>query len=93
LAVASFWQNAVAANGAQISPRVMRPNVPPSGILDAFNRLDRDSIYRRFFRLKKELTATELQQLTQDDTGQVVALVATTQTEDGELLMAVGVLS
>ena len=37
------------------------------GVLDAFNRLDKDSIYRRFFRLNEELTATELQQLTHNE--------------------------
>jgi RimJ/RimL family protein N-acetyltransferase len=76
-------------DGTPVTIRSIHPD-DSGGILDAFNRLDRDSIYRRFFRLKKELTATELQQLTQDDTGRVVALVVTTQTEEGELLMGGG---
>jgi RimJ/RimL family protein N-acetyltransferase len=76
-------------DGTQVTIRSIHPN-DSGGVLDAFNRLDRDSIYRRFFRLKKELTATELQQLTHDDTGRVVALVVTTQTKEGELLMGGG---
>jgi RimJ/RimL family protein N-acetyltransferase len=76
-------------DGTPVTIRSIHPD-DSSGILNAFNRLDRDSIYRRFFRLKKELTATELQQLTQDDTGRVVALVVTTQMEEGELLMGGG---
>jgi hypothetical protein len=36
------------------------------------------------------LTQAELQQLAQDDTGRVVALVVTKQAEEGELLMGGG---
>jgi RimJ/RimL family protein N-acetyltransferase len=76
-------------DGAPVTIRSIHPD-DGGGIVDAFNRLDKDSIYRRFFRLKKELTATELEQLTHDDSGQVVALVLTRQTEKGELLMGGG---
>jgi RimJ/RimL family protein N-acetyltransferase len=72
-------------DGTPVTIRSIHPN-DSGGILDAFNRLDKESIYRRFFRLKKELTETELQQLTQDNTRRVVALVVTMQAEEGELL-------
>ena len=38
-----------------------------------------DSVYRRFFSPKKDLTAAELEQLTDVDFSQVVALVVTKQ--------------
>jgi hypothetical protein len=40
--------------------------MPPS-ILEAFGKLDTDSIYRRFFSPKRELSASELKQLTAVD--------------------------
>ena len=52
--------------------------------------LDRDSVYRRFFSPKKGLTAAELKQLTDVDFSQLVALVVTTQREDGETLIGGG---
>ena len=45
---------------------------------------------RRFFSPKKDLTAAELKQLTDVDFSQVVALVVTTQGEDGETLIGGG---
>ena len=49
-----------------------------------------NSVYRRFFSPKKDLTAAELEQLTDVDFSQVVALVVTTQGEDGETLIGGG---
>jgi hypothetical protein len=85
----SYRESALLKDGTPITIRSIQRD-DRGGILDAFNRLDKASIYRRFFRLKKELTASELEQLTDDDTGRVVALVVTTQTEYGELLMGGG---
>lgn len=59
-------------------------------ILDAFKKLDRDSVYRRFFSPKKDLTAAELEQLTNVDFSQVVALVVTAQGKNGEILIGGG---
>src|SRR5262245_31771915 len=53
-------------------------------ILKAFQDLDRESVYRRFFSPKKELSPAELGQLTDVDFGQVVALVVTTQSSEKE---------
>lgn len=85
----NYKANEFLKDGTPVTIRSIHRN-DSGGILDAFNRLDKESIYRRFFRLKKELTATELQQLTHDDTGQVMALVVTTQTDEGEFLMGGG---
>ena len=46
--------------------------------------------YRRFFSSKKDLTAAELEQLTDVDFSQVVALVVTAQGKDGEILIGGG---
>jgi RimJ/RimL family protein N-acetyltransferase len=85
----SYMASEFLKDGTPVIIRSIHPN-DSGGVLDAFNRLDKDSVYRRFFRFKKELTATELQQLTHDDTGRVVALVVTKQTKEGELLMGGG---
>jgi RimJ/RimL family protein N-acetyltransferase len=47
------------------------------GVLSAFSKLDRESIYTRFFTFKRELTEPELRQLTDVDNDSVVALVVT----------------
>src|SRR4029079_5026497 len=59
-------------------------------LLEAFKNLDRESVYRRFFSPKKELSDRELEQLTDVDFSQVVALVVTTQGADGEILIGGG---
>ena len=61
-----------------------------SRLLEAFKTLDRESVYRRFFSPKKELSEHELEQLTDVDFSQVVALVVTTQGADGEILIGGG---
>jgi RimJ/RimL family protein N-acetyltransferase len=59
-------------------------------ILETFKTLDRESVYRRFFTPKKDLTPAEIKQLTDVDFNEVVALVATTQGRDGETLIGGG---
>jgi RimJ/RimL family protein N-acetyltransferase len=61
-----------------------------SRLLEAFKDFDRESVYRRFFSPKKELSDRELEQLTDVDFSQVVALVVTTQGADGEILIGGG---
>jgi RimJ/RimL family protein N-acetyltransferase len=76
-------------DGTEVTVRALRPE-DSAGILDAFGELDRESIYRRFFSPKKELSDAELKHLTDVNFSQVSALVVTTQTEKGEVLMAGG---
>ena len=59
-------------------------------LLKAFKNLDRESVYRRFFTPKKELTDDELAQLTDVDFSRVVALLVTKQTGEGEVVMGGG---
>jgi RimJ/RimL family protein N-acetyltransferase len=59
-------------------------------ILESFRSLDRESVYRRFFSPKKDLSPAELEQLTDVDFNRVVALVVTKATENGEVLIGGG---
>ena len=61
-----------------------------NGILAAFDRLDRESIYTRFFTYKKELPDADLRGLTDVDFDHVVALVVTADAGDIETLIGGG---
>lgn len=73
-------------DGTKVTIRAIRPD-DSRAVLEAFKSLDREAIYRRFFSLKKELSNTELKQLTDVDFNRVVALVVTTETSKGETLI------
>jgi RimJ/RimL family protein N-acetyltransferase len=75
--------------GTEVTIRAIRPDDGPS-LLDAFGKLDRESIYRRFFSPKKELSAADLEQLTEVDFSRVVALVVTMRDDGFETLIAGG---
>jgi RimJ/RimL family protein N-acetyltransferase len=76
-------------DGTEVNVRAIRADDGPR-ILDAFEMLDRESIYRRFFSPKKELSDAELKQLTEVDFGKVSALVVTTQRDGVETLLGGG---
>ena len=76
-------------DGTPVTIRAIRRD-DKSRLLEAFKSLDRESVYRRFFSPKKELTDSELEQLTDVDFNQIVALVVTTQGVDGEILIGGG---
>jgi len=76
-------------DGTEVTIRAIQPE-DSTGVLESFEKLDRDAIYRRFFSLKKELSDAEVKQLTDVDFSQVVALVVTTKTGKGETLIAGG---
>lgn len=61
-----------------------------TALVDAFQALDRESIYRRFFTPKKGLSERELNALTDVDFNRVVALVVTVKREEGEALIGGG---
>lgn len=76
-------------DGTEVAIRAIRADDAPA-ILEAFGELGRDSIYRRFFTQKSELSSTELKQLTDVDFARVVALVVTTKKADGDVVIAGG---
>jgi RimJ/RimL family protein N-acetyltransferase len=61
-----------------------------NGVLSAFKKLDRESVYTRFFTYKTVLTETDLRQLTEVDPDRVVALVVSTPIGHGEKLIGGG---
>jgi RimJ/RimL family protein N-acetyltransferase len=76
-------------DGTLVSVRAIRRDDADT-LQNAFNNLDRESVYRRFFSPKKELTDAELAQLTDVDFSRVVALLVTKQTVEVEVLMGGG---
>ena len=65
-------------DGTAVTIRAIRADDGKS-ILEVFKNLDQESVYRRFFNPKKELTDGELKRLADVDFSQVVALVVTTR--------------
>ena len=82
----NYIASEVLKDGTPVTIRAIRRE-DKGRLLEAFKTLDRESIYRRFFSPKKELSDRELEQLTDVDFSQVVSLVVTTQGEDGESLI------
>ena len=76
-------------DGTLVTVRAVRRG-DADAFLKAFKNLDRESVYRRFFSPKKELTDDELAQLTDVDFSRVVALLVTKQTGEGEVVMGGG---
>lgn len=84
-----YFANEVLKDGTAVTVRAIRRD-DQGRLLEAFKSLDRESIYRRFFSPKKELTKGDLKQLTDVDFSDVVALVVTKQMKDGETLIGGG---
>ena len=76
-------------DGTPVTIRAIRHD-DDNTILDAFKNLDQRLSLPTLLQPKKDLTAAELEQLTDVDFSQVVALVVTTQGEDGETLIGGG---
>ncbi|HSA66776.1 MAG TPA: GNAT family N-acetyltransferase [Methyloceanibacter sp.] len=85
----SYAASETLRDGTMVTVRAIRPN-DAGTILKAFRSFDRESVYRRFFNPKKDLSPAELEQLTDVDFSQVVALVVTKASEKGEVLIGGG---
>jgi RimJ/RimL family protein N-acetyltransferase len=68
-------------NGTRVTIRAIRADDKPR-VVSAFQALEPDSVYTRFFSPKKELSAEDLKRLTEVDQMRDVALVATIGTEE-----------
>jgi RimJ/RimL family protein N-acetyltransferase len=79
-------------DGTKVTVRAIRPEDGPA-ILEAFKELDAESIYRRFFSPKKELSDAELKRLIDVDFQSVMALVVTALEEGAEILLGGGRLA
>ena len=78
---------ATLANGVVIRIRSLRAD-DRERIAKAFRLLDRESVYRRFFAFKTELTAADLDRITAPDPAREVALVATVGVGADETIIA-----
>ncbi len=85
----NYGASEILRDGTPVTIRAIRRD-DKSRLLEAFKNLDRESVYRRFFSPKKGLSDSELEQLTDVDFSQVIALVVTTQGADGEILIGGG---
>jgi GNAT superfamily N-acetyltransferase len=85
----NFTATEVLKGGITVTIRAIRQR-DSDQIVDAFQDLDPGSIYNRFFRYKKELTSEEVKEITDVDTARVVALVVTTASNEGEILIGGG---
>jgi RimJ/RimL family protein N-acetyltransferase len=76
-------------DGTPVTVRAIRRD-DSNRILTAFDRLDRESVYTRFFTYKKGLADAELRNLTDVNFDHVSALVVMTRTGDDETLIGGG---
>ena len=76
-------------DGTPVTVRAIRAE-DWAGVAAAFQSLDPESVYTRFFTYKKALTDVELTKITDVDFFRVVALVVTAQEQDAERLVGGG---
>jgi RimJ/RimL family protein N-acetyltransferase len=79
----NYYAQETLKDGTPVTIRAIRKDDKES-IHNAFMALDREAVYRRFFAAKQDLTEDELEQVTDVDFSQAVALVATVSQADGE---------
>jgi GNAT superfamily N-acetyltransferase len=78
-----YYAQQTLKDGTPVTIRAIRKD-DKERILKAFRALDREAVYSRFFSPKADLTDAELEQVTDVDFRQVVALVATFTQANGE---------
>lgn len=76
-------------NGLQVRIRAVRPD-DKCLLVKAFNELEPESIYTRFFQRKRSLSAQELQKATELDFENEVGLVVTIDEEGVETIIGAG---
>jgi RimJ/RimL family protein N-acetyltransferase len=69
-------------DGTAVTIRAIRPD-DKNRLAEAFKNLERESVYTRFFRFKKNLTEDELKTATEVDFENTVALVVTIPADGG----------
>ena len=76
-------------NGLEVKIRSIRTD-DKKRVYEAFRNLESESIYTRFFQLKKDLTEKELKTATEVDFENVVALVVTIGEGENEVIVGGG---
>ena len=84
-----YFESETLTDGTPVNVRAIRLD-DREMVLSAFNQLDRESIYTRFFVSKKSLSNDDLRAITDVDFDRVVALVVTGTAVDGETLVGGG---
>jgi RimJ/RimL family protein N-acetyltransferase len=85
----SFSRPAQLRDGTSVLIRSIRPD-DRQRIVDAFNKLDPETIYTRFFSAKKNLSETDLARIDASDFVHAVALVATLGEGEQEVIIGGG---
>ncbi len=76
-------------NGTPVTIRAVRPN-DRERLVTAFHKLDRESIYTRFFAYKDELSEADLKHVTEIDFERRVVLLVTIASGEGETVIGAG---
>ena len=75
--------------GLKICFRASRPD-DVDRLIEAFNKLDPESLYQRFFGPKKEISALEMQRFKETDFKNRVILFCTVMQDDREIIIGSG---
>ncbi len=82
-----FSMDTTLRNGTPVRIRAARPD-DRARIVEAFGKLDRESVYTRFFSYRNELTPAQLARLESADFVRTVLLVATIPAGNDEAVIA-----
>ena len=85
----NYYEIETLNNGTEVRIRSIRSD-DKQKLAEAFRNLEPESIYTRFFFLKKNLTDADLKEATEVDFDEVVALVVTIGASDAETIIAAG---
>jgi acetate---CoA ligase (ADP-forming) len=85
----SYATDVLLRDGTSLVLRAIRPD-DKALLADHFRRLGPESVRHRFFGVKKDLTAQELERFTEPDFDRHVGLVGTQQAAAGEAIVVVG---
>lgn len=86
---ANYDKPATLKNGVEVRVRSVRPD-DKMRFLEAFKKLDPETIYTRFFYHKKALTDAELKSATELDFENAVALAVTIEEGENEVIIGAG---
>jgi GNAT superfamily N-acetyltransferase len=89
LNVSNYNRIEILKNGQKVRIRAIRAD-DKARILEAFENLEAESIYTRFFQAKKTLTDRELKAITEVDFENIVGLVVTIGPEEKEVIIGAG---
>jgi RimJ/RimL family protein N-acetyltransferase len=84
-----YYEKEILRNGLEVAIRAAHPE-DADRMLEAFNELDADSVYTRFFAPKKEFTEAELRRFREMDFDTRVTLICTVERNGQEIVIASG---